>query len=313
MARILVAEKIAESALQRLRDAGHEVDIQVGLSPEELIESVVGAHAIIIRSATTVTAQVINSGKDLVLVGRAGVGLDNVDVMAATEAGVLVANAPLSNVVSAAEQTLALILATARNLPQAHSALTQGRWERSAWSGVELQGKTLAIVGLGRIGRLVATRAAAFDMRLIGYDPYVTQESAAEAGVELVSLDEIAAQADFLTLHVAKTPDTIDLIDAAFLAKAKATLRVINVARGGIVNEADLAEAIASGQIAGAGIDVWETEPTTESPLFALPSVVVAPHLGASTAEAQDKAGDAIADQVLAALSGEPVEFAVNA
>jgi D-3-phosphoglycerate dehydrogenase len=313
MARILVAEKIAEPALQRLRDAGHEVDIQVGLSPEELIEAVVGAHAIIIRSATTVTAQVITSGQDLVLVGRAGVGLDNVDVAAATEAGVLVANAPLSNVVSAAEQTLALILATARNLPQAHSALTNGRWERSAWSGVELQGKTLAIVGLGRIGRLVATRAAAFDMRLIGYDPYITQDSAADAGVELVSLDEIAAQADFLTLHVAKTPDTINLIDAAFLAKAKATLRVINVARGGIVNEADLAEAIASGQIAGAGIDVWETEPTTESPLFALPSVVVAPHLGASTAEAQDKAGDAIADQVLAALSGEPVEFAVNA
>ena len=313
MARILVAEKIAEPALQRMRDAGHEVDIQVGLSPEELIEAVVGAQALIIRSATTVTAQVINSGKDLVLVGRAGVGLDNVDVAAATEAGVLVANAPLSNVVSAAEQTLALILATARNLPQAHSALTQGRWERSAWSGVELQGKTLAIVGLGRIGRLVATRAAAFDMRLIGYDPYVTQESAAEAGVELVSLDEIAARADFLTLHVAKTPDTTNLIDAAFLAKAKATLRVINVARGGIVNEADLAEAIASGQIAGAGIDVWETEPTTESPLFALPSVVVAPHLGASTAEAQDKAGDAIADQFLAALSGKPVEFAVNA
>jgi len=313
MARILVAEKIAEPGLQRMRDAGHEVDIQVGLSPEELIEAVVGAHALIIRSATTVTAQVINSGKDLMLVGRAGVGLDNVDVAAATEAGVLVANAPLSNVVSAAEQTLALILATARNLPQAHSALTQGRWERSAWTGVELQGKTLAIVGLGRIGRLVATRAAAFDMRLIGYDPYVTQESAAEAGVELVSLDDIAVRADFLTLHVAKTPDTVDLIDAAFLAKAKATLRVINVARGGIVNEADLAEAIASGQIAGAGIDVWETEPTTESPLFALPSVVVAPHLGASTAEAQDKAGDAVADQVLAALSGEPVEFAVNA
>ncbi len=313
MARILVAEKIAEPALQRMRDAGHEVDIQVGLSPEDLIEAVVGAHAIIIRSATTVTAQVINSGKDLVLVGRAGVGLDNVDVTAATEAGVLVANAPLSNVVSAAEQTLALILATARNLPQAHSALTNGRWERSAWSGVELQGKTLAIVGLGRIGRLVAARAAAFDMRLIGYDPYVTQDSVADAGVELVTLDEIAAQADFLTLHVAKTPDTIDLIDAAFLAKAKATLRVINVARGGIVNEADLAAAISSGQIAGAGIDVWETEPTTESPLFALPSVVVAPHLGASTAEAQDKAGDAIADQVLAALAGEPVEFAVNA
>jgi D-3-phosphoglycerate dehydrogenase len=313
MARILVAEKIAEPGLQRMRDAGHEVDIQVGLSPEELIEAVVGAHALIIRSATTVTAQVINSGKDLMLVGRAGVGLDNVDVAAATEAGVLVANAPLSNVVSAAEQTLALILATARNLPQAHSALTQGRWERSAWTGVELQGKTLAIVGLGRIGRLVATRAAAFDMRLIGYDPYVTQESAAEAGVELVSLDDIAVRADFLTLHVAKTPDTVDLIDAAFLAKAKATLRVINVARGGIVNEAGLAEAIASGQIAGAGIDVWETEPTTESPLFALPSVVVAPHLGASTAEAQDKAGDAVADQVLAALSGEPVEFAVNA
>ncbi|MEZ5139589.1 MAG: phosphoglycerate dehydrogenase [Acidimicrobiales bacterium] len=312
MARVLVPEKIADAGLDALRAAGHEVDVQLGLSPEELLEAVKGAHALIIRSATTVTAEVLDAGTDLVVVGRAGIGLDNVDVAHATARGVMVVNAPQSNILSAAEQTMALLLAQARNIPQAHAALVQGRWERSKWEGVELADKTLAVIGLGRIGKLVAQRAMAFGMRIIAHDPFIAPERARAMNIELVSLDEVAAQADFLTLHVAKTPETIGLIGPEFLAKAKPSLRVINVSRGGIVDEAALAEAIAAGRIAGAALDVFEKEPTTESPLFELPSVVVAPHLGASTREAQDKAGDTIAEQVLLALAGEFVPFAVN-
>lgn len=312
MARVLVTEKIAEGGLDALRAAGHEVDVQLDLSPEALLEVVPGAHALIIRSATTVTAEVLDAGTDLVVVGRAGIGLDNVDVAHATARGVMVVNAPQSNILSAAEQTMALLLAQARNIPQAHAALVAGRWERSKWEGVELADKTLAIVGLGRIGKLVAQRALAFGMRLIAYDPYLSADRARAMNIELVSLDEVAAQADFLTLHVAKTPETIGLIGKDFLAKAKPSLRVINVARGGIVDEAALADAIREGRIAGAALDVFEKEPTTESPLFELPQVVVAPHLGASTREAQDKAGDTIAQQVGLALAGEFVPFAVN-
>jgi D-3-phosphoglycerate dehydrogenase len=312
MARVLVPEKIADAGLDALRAAGHEVDVQLGLSPEELIEAVKGAHALIIRSATTVTPEVLDAGKDLIVVGRAGIGLDNVDVAHATAKGVMVVNAPQSNILSAAEQTMALLLAQARNIPQAHAALVQGRWERSKWEGVELADKTLAVVGLGRIGKLVAQRAMAFGMRIIAHDPFIAPERARAMNIELVTLDEVAAQADFLTLHVAKTPETIGLIGAEFLAKAKPSLRVINVSRGGIVDEAALADAIRSGQISGAALDVFEKEPTTESPLFELPQVVVAPHLGASTREAQDKAGDTIAEQVLLALAGEFVPFAVN-
>lgn len=312
MARVLVPEKIADAGLDALRAAGHEVDVQLGLSPEALIEAVKGAHALIIRSATTVTAEVLDAGTDLVVVGRAGIGLDNVDVAHATARGVMVVNAPQSNILSAAEQTMALLLAQARNIPQAHAALVQGRWERSKWEGVELADKTLAVIGLGRIGKLVAQRAMAFGMRIIAHDPFIAPERARAMNIELVTLDEVAAQADFLTLHVAKTPETIGLIGTEFLAKAKPSLRVINVSRGGIVDEAALADAIREGRIAGAALDVFEKEPTTESPLFELPSVVVAPHLGASTREAQDKAGDTIAEQVLLALAGEFVPFAVN-
>lgn len=311
--RILVAEKIADSGLEQLRAAGHEVDVQIGLSPEELLGAVAGAHALIIRSATTATAEVIAAGADLIVIGRAGVGLDNVDIDAATAAGVLVCNAPTSNIVSAAEQTMALILASARNTPQAHAALVQGKWERSSWKGVELQEKTLGVVGFGQIGRLVAKRAAAFDMRIVAYDPFITAEAAAEAGAELMELDDLVGQADFITLHVAKTPETMGLINAELLAKAKPSLRVINVARGGIVNEADLAEAVANGTIAGAALDVFENEPMTESPLFDVPQIVVTPHLGASTVEAQNRAGDQIAEQVGLALAGERPPFAVNA
>jgi D-3-phosphoglycerate dehydrogenase len=312
MARILVTEKIAEPGLDRLRAAGHEVDVREGLSPEQLLDAVRGAHALIIRSATQVTADVLAAGIGMVVVGRAGIGLDNVDVEAATRQGVMVVNAPQSNVVSAAEHTMALILAQARNVPQANAALKAGRWERSKWEGVELTEKTLGIVGLGRIGKLVAQRALAFGMRLVAYDPYVSPERARQMSVELVDVDTLVAQADFLTIHVAKTPQTVGLINAERLAKAKPGLRVINVARGGIVDEQALADAISSGRIAGAALDVFATEPMTESPLFGLDSVVVTPHLGASTFEAQDKAGNTIAEQVLLALAGEFVPFAVN-
>lgn len=312
MARILVTEKIAERGLDLLRSAGHEVDVQLDLTPETLLDAVRGAHALIIRSATTVSADVIAAGVGLMVVGRAGIGLDNVDVDAATRHGVLVANAPQSNTLSAAEHTMALLLSQARNVPQAHRALKEGRWERSQWTGVEVAEKTLGVVGLGQIGRLVAQRAAAFGMRLVAFDPFVSDDVARSIGVELMDLEELVATADFLTIHVARTPETTGMISAELLAKAKPNLRLINVARGGIVDEAALAAAISNGTIAGAAIDVFSTEPCTDSPLFELPQVVVTPHLGASTAEAQDKAGVTIAEQVGLALAGDFVPFAVN-
>ena len=312
MARVLVTEEIAEPGLDLLRAAGHEVDVSVGLSPEELLKAVPGAAALIIRSATKVTAEVLAAGRDLVVVGRAGIGLDNVDVDAATKQGVLVVNAPQSNVLSAAEHTMALLLAQARNIPQAHSALAAGRWERSRWEGVELHGKILGVIGLGRVGALVAQRAAAFGMRLIAYDPYVSAERARHMGVELMSLSDVVATADFLTIHLPKTPETAGLIGVEVLAGAKKGVRIINTARGGIIDEKALAAAVADGTVAGAALDVFEQEPVTSSPLFELDSVVVTPHLGASTREAQDKAGVTIAEQVKLALAGDFVPFAVN-
>ena len=312
MSRILVPELIAESGLDALRDAGHEVDVQLDLAPEELVEAIPGAAALIIRSATQVTAEVLEAGSDLVVVGRAGIGLDNVDVDTATRRGVMVVNAPQSNTLSAAEHTMALLLAQARNIPQAHAALVDGRWERSRWEGVELADKTLGIIGLGRIGRLVAQRAVAFGMKIIAHDPFVPADAAARLGIELVPLRTLVATSDFVTLHLARTPETMGLIDKDLLAQAKPGLRIINVARGGIVDEAALADAVRDGTIAGAAIDVFASEPCTDSPVFGVDGIVVTPHLGASTREAQDKAGVTIAEQVQLALSGEFVPFAVN-
>jgi D-3-phosphoglycerate dehydrogenase len=312
VSRVLVTEAIADGGLDRLRAAGHEVDVQLGLDPESLLREVVGAHALIIRSATTVTAEVLAAGTDLIVVGRAGIGLDNVDTAAATERGVMVVNAPQSNTLSAAEHTMALMLSQARNVPQAHTALKEGRWERSKWNGVELADKTLGIIGLGRIGKLVAQRSLAFGMKLVAYDPFVSAEAARKMSVELVSLDEVMERSDFITLHLAKTPETVGLIGTELLKKAKPSLRIINVARGGIIDEAALADAIREGRVAGAAIDVFSTEPCTDSPLFELDSVVVTPHLGASTVEAQDKAGDTIAEMVELALNGDFVPYAVN-
>ncbi len=312
MARILVTEAIAEGGLDRLRAAGHDVDVRTGLSSAELLDAVRGAAALIIRSATTVTDDVLAAASDLVVVGRAGIGLDNVDVDAATNRGVMVVNAPQSNIVSAAEHTMALLLAQARNVPQAHAALTAGRWERTRWEGVELADKTFGIIGLGRIGKLVADRARAFGMRLVAYDPFVSADRARQLGVELLALEQVVAESDFLTIHLPKTDETAGMINRDLLLKAKPGLRLINVARGGIVDEDALAEAIRDGVVAGAALDVFAAEPTTQSPLFGLDAVVVTPHLGASTREAQDKAGDTIADMVKLALDGEFVPFAVN-
>ncbi|MGH9244806.1 MAG: phosphoglycerate dehydrogenase [Acidimicrobiales bacterium] len=312
MARVLVTEEIADAGLDRLRAAGHEVDVRLGLSAANLLAAAPGAHALIIRSATKVTADVIDAAGELMVVGRAGIGLDNVDVGAATARGVMVVNAPQSNVLSAAEHTMALLLAQARNVPQAHTALTAGRWERSRWEGVELADKVLGIVGLGRIGKLVAQRALAFGMRIIAYDPYVSVERARQLNVELVDLGQLMATADFAAIHVAKTPETVGLIGKDVLAKAKPGIRIVNVARGGIVDEEALAEAIRDERVAGAALDVFAAEPITASPLFELDNVVVTPHLGASTREAQDKAGIIIAEQVALALAGEFVPLAVN-
>lgn len=312
MARVLVTEEIAESGLERLRRAGHDVDVRLGLSAEELPVALASANALIIRSSTFVTAELLAATPELLVVGRAGIGLDNVDVEAATQRGVMVVNAPESNILSAAEHTVAMLLAQARNIPQAHAALIAGRWERSRWEGVELADKTLGVIGLGKIGRLVAARCAAFAMRIVACDPFVAPVAARQLGIELLDLDELLAQADFITLHVAKTKETTGLLDADRLARTKPGVRIVNVARGGIVDEEALAAAIRSGHVAGASLDVFVAEPTTSSPLFELPSVIVTPHLGASTREAQDKAGDTIAEQVCLALANEFVPYAVN-
>ncbi len=312
MARILVTEKIADGGLDQLRSAGHDVDVQLGLSPDELLTAVEGAEALIIRSSTTVTEEVLAAGTDLVVVGRAGLGVDNVDVEAATRRGVMVANAPGTNSLSTAEHAMALLLSLARNVPQSHRALVDGRWEKSQWQGVELHGKTLGVLGLGRIGTLVAQRALAFGMRIVAWDPWTTAERARKLGIELTELDELFAESDFVSVHLLKTAESTGLINADVLAKAKPGLRIVNAARGGLIDEAALAQAIIDGPVGGAALDVFETEPTTESPLFGLPGVVVTPHLGASTQEAQDKAGVTVAEQVALALAGEFVPFAVN-
>ena len=312
MARILVTEKLAQAGLDAMTQAGFEVDEQLDWTKESLLELIKGANALVVRSATKVTKELLEAGTDLMVVGRAGVGLDNVDIEAATDLGIMVVNAPESNILSAAEHAFALLLAQARNIPQAHGALVQGRWERSKWEGVELHGKILGVVGLGRIGALVAQRAMAFGMHVVAYDPYITEERAKRMGVELLTLDELVARADFITIHLPKTKETAGLFNKELLGRTKRGVRIINAARGGLVVEQDLADAINSGHVAGAALDVFDSEPATESPLFGIPSVVVTPHLGASTEEAQDKAGEQIAEQIVLALRGDFVPYAVN-
>ena len=310
--RVLVAEQIGESGIELLRHH-FDVELGVGWSREQLEQRIGEFDGILIRSATKLDAELIAKAARLRAVGRAGVGVDNVDVSAATKRGIVVANAPQSNVVTAAEHTMALLLALARNVPQAHASLTAGRWERSKFSGVELYEKTLGILGFGRIGQLVAHRALAFGMRVMAYDPYVGAERYRELGVERArSSEEVYAVADFLTLHLPNTPETEGWLDAAALAKCKVGVRILNVARGPLVVEEDLQAALDAGRVAGAALDVFGSEPVTEHPLFGYPNVIVTPHLGASTAEATDRAGYQAAEQVIAALNGDVVSSAVN-
>ena len=310
--KVLISEKLSGAGLERLRE--HlDVDVKTGLSAEELGEIIGEYDALVVRSATKVDGALLDRAENLKVVGRAGIGLDNVDVDAATRHGILVVNAPQSNILSAAEHTMGLLLAQARNIPQAHSALVGGAWEREKWQGVELHGKVLGIVGLGRVGTLVAQRASAFGMRLIAYDPYISAARAGQMGVELVeNVADVCRRADFLTIHLPKTPETVGIIGAKELAAVRPGLRIVNTARGGLIDEDALTEALKDGRVAGAAVDVFVGEPITEHPMFGFANVVVTPHLGASTAEAQDKAGLAIAEQVLLALRGEFVPFAVN-
>jgi D-3-phosphoglycerate dehydrogenase len=310
--RVLVTEPLSEAGLELLR-RDFQVDVRPDLSNGDLAADIQPYDALVVRSQTKVTADVIEAGENLKVVARAGIGLDNVDVEAATRRGVMVVNAPQSNIVSAAELTFALLLAQARNIPQADADLKAGRWERARWQGVELQGKTIGVVGIGRVGGLVAQRAAAFGMRVIAFDPYVPRDRAKEMGVELMpTLEALLVQADFISIHLPRTPDTEGLIGERELALVKEGARLINTARGGIVDERALAKALEEGRLGGAALDVFTEEPTTESPLFAFDRVVVTPHLGASTAEAQDKAGTSIAEMVRLALRGEFVPHAVN-
>jgi len=310
--RVLVAENIGASGIELLRRSC-EVELGLGWSREQLAERIAAFDGILIRSGTRLDAELLARARRLRAIGRAGVGVDNVDVQAATQRGIVVANAPESNVITAAEHTLALLLALARNIPQAHASLTSGRWERAKFSGVELYEKTLGIIGFGRIGRLVAQRALGFGMRVIAYDPYVGAERYRELGVErAASPDEVYAAADFLTLHLPRTPETEGWLNAEALAKCKDGVRVLNVARGQLIVDEDLQAALDSGKVAGAALDVFRSEPLTQHPLFGYPNVIVTPHLGASTAEATDRAGYQAAEQVLAALNGGIVTSAVN-
>src|SRR5437660_6032275 len=310
--RVLVAEKIGASGIALLREH-FDVDVGADWSREELEQRIGDYDGILIRSATKLDAELWSKAGRLRVIGRAGVGVDNVDVPAATKRGIVVANAPQSNVVTAAEHTMALLLALARNIPQAHASLIGGAWERSKFSGIELYEKVLGILGFGRIGQLVAQRARGFGMRVIAFDPYVSAERYRELGVEKAdSSDDVYAAADFLTLHLPNTPETKGWLNAEALAKCKDGVRILNVARGPLLVEDDLREALESGKVGGAALDVFSSEPVTEHPLFEFPNVIATPHLGASTAEATDRAGYQAAEQVIAALTGGVVSSAVN-
>ena len=308
---VLIAEELSPATVDAL---GPDFEIRNvdGTDRSALLAALAEANAILVRSATKVDAEAIAAAPKLKVIARAGVGLDNVDIKSATTAGVMVVNAPTSNIISAAELTVGHILSLARHIPAAHSALAQGEWKRSHYTGVELYEKTIGIIGLGRIGALIAARLQAFGTEVIAYDPYITAARAQQLGVQTVSLDELLERSDFITIHMPKTPETTGMISTEQLAKMKPTAYVVNVARGGLIDEDALYEALAARRIAGAGLDVFVSEPPRESPLLALPNVIVTPHLGASTDEAQEKAGVSVAKSVRLALAGELVPDAVN-
>ena len=310
---VLIAEELSPATLGVL---GSDFEIRHcdGANRDELLAALKsGVDAVLIRSATKMDAEAISAGAGLRVIARAGVGLDNVDIPAATAAKVLVINAPTSNIVSAAEHAIALMMASARNIPAANASLRSGKWSRSKFTGTELFEKTLGIVGFGKIGQLVAHRMKAFGMNVIAYDPYLSADKVSALGVKLVELDELLKTSDFITIHLPKTKETLNLIGEEALSKVKPTVHIVNAARGGVLDETALHKAIAQGRVAGAGIDVFATEPCTDSPLFLLDQVVATPHLGASTEEAQERAGIDVAHSVRKALAGEPVSDAVNA
>lgn len=309
---VLIAEELSPATLAVL-GVNFEIRHCDGANRAELLPALASANAVLVRSATKMDAEAIAAAPNLKVIARAGVGLDNVDIPAATAAKVLVVNAPTSNIVSAAELAVSLLLAVARNVVPANLALKNGQWKRSQFGGVELQGKTVGIIGMGKIGMLVAQRLAGFDMKFVAYDPYVKTAPTGGPEIKMVSLDELLATSDFVTIHIPKTAETQGLIDSAALAKMKPTAFVINAARGGVLDESALFDALTAGVIAGAGLDVYATEPCTDSPLFGLDNVVATPHLGASTEEAQEKAGVAVAISVVAVFAGTEVPGEVNA
>ncbi len=308
---VLLAEQLSPATIDAL---GPDFDVREvdGTDRPALLAALADANAVLVRSATQIDAEALAAAPRLKVVARAGVGLDNVDIKAATTAGVMVVNAPTSNIVSAAELTVGHILSLARHIPAAHASLAAGEWKRSKYTGTELFEKTLGVIGLGRIGALIAARMQAFDMRVVAYDPYVTSARAQQLGVELLSFDELLEQSDFITIHMPKTPETTGMISTEQLAKMKKSAFVVNVARGGLIDEDALYTALTTGEIAGAGLDVFVSEPPTDKKLLDLPNVVVTPHLGASTDEAQEKAGVSVARSVRLALGGELVPDAVN-
>ncbi|HUZ84238.1 MAG TPA: phosphoglycerate dehydrogenase, partial [Gaiellales bacterium] len=309
--RVLVTEEIAEAGVDLLRSR-FDVDVATDMPADELTDRIGDYDALIVRSATRVTAELIDRAGRLKVIGRAGAGVDNVDVPAATRRGIVVANAPGSNMVAAAEHAVGLLLALARNIPQADAALRAGRWERARFGGVELCDKALGVVGFGRIGQLVAARARALEMRVLVHDPFVSDDRCRELGVTPVALDRLWEEAEFITLHAPLTDDTRHLVDADAIARMRPGVRIVNAARGGLVDLDALVEGLRSGRVAGAGLDVFPQEPYTRGEVFELENVVVTPHLGASTAEAQVRAGVIVAEQVAAALAGEFVSNAVN-
>ncbi len=310
--KILVCDPIAQEGIEALQPHA-EVDIRRGLSPEELQRTIGEYHAVIVRSETRIDARAIEAGYNLQVIARAGVGVDNIDIDTATERGIIVVNAPTGNTISAAEHTIALMLAMARNVSQADASLKAGAWERSRFTGVELMGKTLGIVGLGQVGSEVARRARAMEMRLIAYDPFVPEDRARMLGTEMVTFESLLSESDFITLHTPLTEGTKHLIGEREIRTMKSTTRLINVARGGLIDEEALLNAVEDGRLAGAAVDVFTQEPTTDNVLFKSDKILVTPHLGASTTEAQERVAVDVAVQVIAALKGEPVRYAVNA
>lgn len=310
--KVLAMDKTAEQGLKLIREAGFEVDSKAGLSEDELVKIIPQYDALIVRSETKVTPKIIEAGKNLKIIARAGVGVDNVDLPTATKNGVIVVNSPEGNTVAAAEHTWAMLLSMARSIPQAHSKLTTGVWDKKSFKGIEVLNKTIGVVGLGKIGRRVASYALGMGMKVIGSDPFVTAEYAKGLGVELKSFDDVIKEADFITFHIPKTKETAGLINAETIAKMKKGVRLVNVARGGIIDEKALYDALKSGYVAAAAIDVFEKEPTESSPLFELPNIVVTPHLGASTVEAQVNVAIDVSEQIIEVLRGGAARSAVN-